>query len=192
MDARGGRVVFVAHCLLNQNTRYLGGAVSPGVVWDAVRPYVERGDGLVQLPCPEQHAWGGVLKRRLLWLVAHPYLARSARLFLPAVRGYTRRRYRRLARAVAADVADYSASGMQVNGIVGVAGSPSCGVDTTLDLMLAVNAIAHRGRCPLSGRWMDERVVQPARCRGRGMFTDELVHELRRRRLEVPLTEQDL
>ena len=27
---------------------------------------MELGIGVVQLPCPEQHAWGGVLKRRLL------------------------------------------------------------------------------------------------------------------------------
>ena len=29
IDARSGEVVFVSHCLLNQNTRYLGGAVCP-------------------------------------------------------------------------------------------------------------------------------------------------------------------
>lgn len=31
-DARGRRVVFLAHCLLNENTRYLGGACRAGCV----------------------------------------------------------------------------------------------------------------------------------------------------------------
>lgn len=42
-DARSGQVVFVSHCLLNQNTRYLGGAVCPGVVGAAIAPYEQDG-----------------------------------------------------------------------------------------------------------------------------------------------------
>lgn len=191
-DARGGRVVFVAHCLLNQNTRYPGGAAAPGVVWAAVQPYVDRGDGLVQMPCPEQRVWGGVPKRRLLWLITHPYVARAAPLLLPAVRWYLHRCYARLARKVGADAADYAASGMQVTGVVGVAGSPSCGVTTTLDLTAAAGAIARRGRCPFSVEWMNDEVVRPAMCAGRGIFLDEVVRDLQRRHLRVPLEECDL
>ncbi len=65
-DARGGRVVFLSHCLLNQNVRYLGGAGRPGGVGELVGGYLARGVGVCQLPCPEQRAWGGVLKRRML------------------------------------------------------------------------------------------------------------------------------
>jgi predicted secreted protein len=74
-NRRSGRVVFVSHCLLNQNSRYLGGAVCPGVVADAVQPYLSDGVGIVQMPCPEQLVGGGVLKRRFLWLVDHPVSA---------------------------------------------------------------------------------------------------------------------
>lgn len=74
-DARSGRVVFLSHCLLNQNTRYLGGAACPGVVIAAVERYVQDGTGIVQMPCPEQRVWGGVLKRRLLWLLNHRRVA---------------------------------------------------------------------------------------------------------------------
>ena len=70
-DARSGEVVFISHCLLNQNTRYLGGAVCPGVVGVAIAPYVRDGTGIVQMPCPEQRVWGGVLKTRMLWLIEH-------------------------------------------------------------------------------------------------------------------------
>src|SRR5664279_5511868 len=54
VDARSGEVVFVSHCLLNQNTRYLGGAALPGVVAAAIAPYLQDGTGIVQMPCPEQ------------------------------------------------------------------------------------------------------------------------------------------
>ncbi len=35
-DERGKRVVFVSHCLLNENTRYLGGAFHSGGVLEIV------------------------------------------------------------------------------------------------------------------------------------------------------------
>jgi uncharacterized protein YbbK (DUF523 family) len=127
-DARGGQVVFVSHCLLNQNTRYLGGAVCRGAVSAAIGPYLEDGTGIVQMPCPEQRVWGGVLKTRMLWLIQHPRTARASPVLLPVVLRYVRWRYAHHARAVARDIDDYRASGLSVRGIVGVAGSPSCGV----------------------------------------------------------------
>ena len=45
-DERSGRVVFVSHCLLNQNTRYLGGAFRPGAVHEVVDPYLRDGTGI--------------------------------------------------------------------------------------------------------------------------------------------------
>jgi uncharacterized protein YbbK (DUF523 family) len=105
-------VVFLSHCLLNQNTRYPGGAVWPGVVVDAVSPYLADGTGIVQMACPEQRTWGGVTKRHLLRLLAHPAGARAGRHLLPPVRRYLRTRYRRLARAVVAEVQDYTTSGL--------------------------------------------------------------------------------
>ena len=44
--------MFMAHCLLNQNTRYPGGAVCRGVVVDAVAPYLADGTGIVQMVMP--------------------------------------------------------------------------------------------------------------------------------------------
>jgi hypothetical protein len=65
-DARGGRVAFFSHCLLNQNVRYLGGAGRVGGVDEIVDGYLRRGIGICQLPCPKQRARRGVLKRRIL------------------------------------------------------------------------------------------------------------------------------
>ena len=52
---------------------------------------------------------------------------------------YSRLVYRRLARQTARRVADYRDSGLDVVGIVGVDGSPSCGVTRTMDLSRALD-----------------------------------------------------
>src|SRR6476646_3581028 len=65
-DARRRRVVFLSHCLLNETTRYPGGACRPGCISEVVQRCLTEDLGIVQMPCPEQRAWGGVLKRRLL------------------------------------------------------------------------------------------------------------------------------
>ena len=73
-DARSGRVVFVSHCLLNQNTRYLGGAFRPGAVHEVLDPFMQGGIGICQMPRPEQLAWGGGDAAPTWWpnLQAHP------------------------------------------------------------------------------------------------------------------------
>jgi predicted secreted protein len=188
-DCRGGRVVFLSHCLLNQNTRYLGGAVSPGVVRGAVEGLVDEGVGIVQMPCPEQRVWGGVLKSHLLWVLDHPRIARAGIVLLALVRCYLRLRYRLVARQVAREVEDYTSSGLEPVAIVGVAGSPSCGVESTLDLSIAARAIRARPPGPVTGGWMNDVVVGGSTRPGTGIFIDELLGELRRRGLEVPVRE---
>lgn len=191
-DARGGRIVLLSHCLLNQNTRYLGGAVEPGVVEGALGPYLGDGVGIVQLPCPEQQAWGGVLKRRFLWLLDHPGAAGAGRVLVPAVRAYLRWRYRRLARRVVREVADYDRSGFEALAVVGVADSPSCGVTSTVDLTAAAKAIAAGRYRPVTIRRLKEEVVGGAVVPGRGLWIEVLLDELRRRHLAVPVDEYRL
>jgi hypothetical protein len=47
---------------------------------------------------------------------------------------HTRLAYRRLAGEVARNTGDYVWSGQSIQAVIGVDGSPSCGVRTTLDL----------------------------------------------------------
>src|SRR5258708_1661281 len=92
-----------------KNTRYLGGARYGGAVREVVQPCLEHDIGVVQLPCPEQHAWGGVLKRRLVFFYGSEdklrYRLRS--VLLPLFPSHTRRIYRKLARRTAAEIEDY-------------------------------------------------------------------------------------
>jgi predicted secreted protein len=191
-DQRSGSVVFLSHCLLNENTRYLGGAGRRGSVAEIVQPCLEQGIGIVQLPCPEEHAWGGVLKRRLLGFYgadASMSFRLRAALF-PLMLFYTRRVYRRLARQVANQVQDYVASGFKVLGIIGVDGSPSCGVQTTMNME---RAFVQVGRLqPVATAADVNAIVRRNAIGGRGLFVALLQEELSRRRLNVPFAAHDL
>ncbi len=128
-DERGRRVVFVSHCLLNENTRYLGGAFHSGAVPE-IAELQRLGIGIHQMRCPERQAWGGTVKRLMIpaygsnGTVLYRFRAPLLRLFV----WYTRLAYWRLARAVVKDIREYQRSGVRVVAIVGVGASPSCGV----------------------------------------------------------------
>ncbi len=193
-DARGRQVVFLSHCLLNQNVRYLGGAGRAGGVDEVVSRYLARGIGICQLPCPEQRAWGGVLKRRMLVAYGAGGTPRAplARLLLRPFTWYTRRVYARLARVAARDVLDYQRSGIGVAGFVGIGGSPSCGVRTTLDLPAAVSALT---RCPaarLDRRTLNSEIIAASVCPGEGMFVRALRQQLARAGASIPMQDHDL
>jgi uncharacterized protein YbbK (DUF523 family) len=192
-DARGREVVFVSHCLLDENARYLGGAFHRGAVPEMIE-LLRSGVGVHQMPCPERRAWGGVLKPQML----RAYGLRDSPLY--PLRGVlfrlfvwrTRLVYRGLARRVAHDIEDYSRSGVRVLGVIGVGASPSCGVTMTLDLRRSFETIA---ACPLAGidrTDLNERAIVGCRAPGEGLFTRALKRRLARRGLDVPFVEYDL
>ncbi|MGD1347466.1 hypothetical protein ACKUU1_17390 [Mycobacterium seoulense] len=193
-DERGRRIVLVSHCLLNENTRYAGGATRPGAVSESVEELISEGYGIHQLPCPERLAWGGTLKPHSL----HLYHSKGGLLYPlrgPLLRGFvawTRLVYRRLARRVARDVADYERSGITVAGMVGIGASPSCGVTTTLDMRASLEVVASCPAAALTRDVMNERAVLGCRRKGEGLFIAALDRQLRRRGVEVPALEHDL
>jgi predicted secreted protein len=192
-DGRSGKVVFLSHCILNENTRYFGGARRGGCVNEIVQNHVKNQVGMVQMPCPEQHAWGGVTKR---WLLA-AYGSHSGLLY--RFRGtvlrlfvlYTKLVYGRLARAVARQIADYLDSGCSVTCITGIDGSPSCGVETTLDLGQSFQRLAELDINTVTVERINE-IVRQSVIRGRGLYTALLQRELQKRRISVPFIAHDL
>jgi predicted secreted protein len=55
-DRRSGKVIFLSHCILNENTRYLGGACRGGGIREIIEQFLDKDIGIVQMPCPEQLA----------------------------------------------------------------------------------------------------------------------------------------
>jgi hypothetical protein len=147
----------------------------------------------VQLPCPEQHAWGGVLKRSMLRLYGRPILRRRAvrRSFVAVARRVTEFEYARLARRAAAEIADYISCGFEVVDVVGVGASPSCGVTTTVDLDGAIAAMAACDRDTLDPTMVNNLVGANVTA-GEGLFIAALRHRLARRGIDVPFREHDL
>jgi uncharacterized protein YbbK (DUF523 family) len=193
-DQRGRRVVLVSHCLLNQNTRYAGGATRAGAVAELADELIGAGYGIHQLPCPERLAWGGVLKRHSLRLYhskggpLYPLRAVLLRAFV----WWTRIVYWRLARQVVRDVTDYERSGVTVEGIVGIGASPSCGITTTLDLRASLEVVAACPAAALTRDVMNEQAVLGCRRPGEGLFIKALDRQLKRRGIAVPALEHDL
>ena len=74
-DGRSRKVVFLAHCLLNQNAISDGTAVYPAAFRELVQFFLEHQVGIVQLPCPELCCLGRAVPghRR-----KHPYSCRHA------------------------------------------------------------------------------------------------------------------
>ena len=194
LDERGRQVMLVSHCLLNQNTRYAGGATRPGAVIEVVDELVGAGYGIHQLPCPERSAWGGVLKPHSLRL----YHSKGGPLY--PVRGvllrgflcWTRLVYWRLARRVARDIVDYRRSGITVAGVVGIGGSPSCGVSTTLDLRASLEVLAGCPAPALTRELVNEQAVLDCRLPGEGLFIQALGRQLARRSCPLSALEHDL
>lgn len=112
-DKRGGRVAFVAHCILNQNAKVNGFAFYSAMIFEMAQILNKHSFGMVQLPCPETtyagaHRW---------WHVREQYDSP----------GY-RRHCRKILEPILDQMEVYQREGHQLV-IVGLDGSPSCGVE---------------------------------------------------------------
>jgi len=154
-----GKVALVAHCLLNQNTKPHLRARYPGIA-DPVLDVLRRlGYALFQLPCPEVGFAG--LNR-----------------FSQVIEQYDTALYRRHCRTLAAQVADqidrYPGHGYRLV-LLGIDGSPSCGVELT---GTSPDWKGYPGSAPVG----DAYPIAP----GSGIFVQELKAELEKRGMELP------
>jgi predicted secreted protein len=152
-----GRVAFIAHCLLNQNSKVEGGALR-AAVWEPVIDLLREHDYVIrQMPCPEL-AFGGA---RRFWGVREQF---DTPLY--------RKHCRRLATLVAAVMEQHVQAGDDVV-VIGIDSSPTMGVDWT-------TSAPHWAGKPDIG---DEESVY---VRGDGIFVEELRRELEARGLPMP------
>jgi predicted secreted protein len=149
------RYAYVAHCLLNQNSKVDEFAVCAGAYTPLIDRLRERGYRLRQLPCPEL-AFGGFTR---FWNVREQY----------ETAGF-HRHAERLAGPVVASIEHELRGGGEVL-IVGVDGSPTMGV------ALSPSGADWGGRPDKSGDYDCELVEGP------GVFVAVLLAELERRGL---------
>ncbi len=150
-DPRSGRVALVAHCILNQNSIVPGLARREAMVIELVELLNELGIGIIQLPCPET-LYAGL---RRFWQVKEQYDNVGFRSFC-----------RRLAVSIKDYVAEYVRNNYELVAIIGVSGSPSCGVKRTTS----------------SNEWLGNPREAPkeVKVEGMGVFMEELLRVLGR------------
>lgn len=113
---RGKNILIVSHCLLNSNSKIESLSQYPGVFKEFMQIVIDNDIGLIQLPCPEiltygMRRWGHVKEQ------------------------FDNLHYRKKCRILLNDIIEqiysYKDTGYNIIGIVGVDGSPSCGVSYT-------------------------------------------------------------
>jgi predicted secreted protein len=111
---RGKKIVFVSHCLLNQNAMPIGKESYAGSVKDLLELFAEAGVGIVQLECPQMEFNSGLDRK-------------------PAAKssfennGF-RENCRKMSSKLLERIEDYLKNNYKVIGILGVEFSNTCGV----------------------------------------------------------------
>jgi predicted secreted protein len=129
---RSRLVVFVPHCVLNQNSRVAGAEVQPAAMEPLIAGLLQKNIWIIQMPCPELMLLG--LNRAHLPIRDQLEKAES------------RAELRRLSLDVAGQIITYQGCGVEVLAILGKNGSPACGVERTWD----------RGIMPGTGVFVEE------------------------------------
>ncbi len=158
MDRRSRKIILVAHCLLNQNSIVDGLARKPAMIKELIDLLYEKDISVIQLPCPELLHSG----LRRWWQVREQYDNPG---------------FKRLSKALIEFIIDYlleyKRNNYELIGVIGVKGSPSCGVHYTSSNENWLGA-------PMKAR--ESRHVK-----GRGVFMELLLREIERRGISLPL-----
>jgi predicted secreted protein len=157
MEVESERVVLVSHCILNQSTRarWGGGGArrDTGILRDLVDLLMAEGIGVVQIDCPEFSLFGNPRRPR-------------------TKEGYDTPEFREICSQIAGRTCDRIAAfqrtgptGIEVVAVLGMEGSPSCGV----------------GRTP---RIIDDEGVDASEP---GLLIETLMEKMRNMGLETPI-----
>lgn len=165
-DNRSGRVIFLSHCMLNQNSRIVHEGNFPAM-FEPLIDYLKKNQiGLIQMPCIELYVLG---------------LGRfDVRVGMESPAGM--KRLKHLIDDQIYTIREYLFQGYEIVGILGIQGSPSCGVTITWDGIqqegqgvwireLKKRLEAERLDIPVQGvddfkqeetiKWLEERLKEP-------------------------------
>lgn len=157
-DGRGKKVVFIVHCLLNQNSISDGTAVCPAGFKDIIDYFLDENIGIVQMPCPEFSCLG--LDRGNIYGADSPVVVENTRIRAEMQKAVSNEKLDKLVDHVIQQISEYHRYGFDVIGMIGANRSPNCGVDTTSD-----NNMETRGMElfieKISNRLAKENIVVP-------------------------------
>lgn len=128
-DKRSKKVIFIAHCILNQNTKLDCCAHFPGAVKEVVELLISNDIGIIQMPCPEMLYLG---LNRETDVSAEPTVEQEdTRIYERMLEKGSQSLCQRIVNEVIYQIKDYQYNNFEVVGLIGINGSPTCGIETT-------------------------------------------------------------
>ena len=112
-DKRSRKIAIVAHCILNQNSRVFGLAERSSAIAEIVKFLIFNDMGIIQMPCPEL-TYAGILRK-----------SQTKNQYGDAM---FRRHCKKIAKEIVEQIQEYSKGKIKARIIIGVDGSPSCGI----------------------------------------------------------------
>jgi predicted secreted protein len=158
-DKRSKKLLLIAHCVLNQNVKIDRCAYYPGVIKEVTQILIDSNVGLLQMPCPELFCLG--LDRQVDPVAVTTVESEDTRVAARMREDAARARCADMVRDLVYQLAEYQKNGFELVGVVGINGSPTCGVETT---------------------WSNNREEH-----GAGVFIQMLNEECRRRGICLPM-----
>ena len=128
-DKRGKKLILVSHCILNQNAKLDECAHYPGAILDVVQLLVGQGLGIIQMPCPELIQLG--LDRQTDKSANPTVMSEDTRIAKLMHEKKAQQLCDKIADDIIYQIEEYRKHNFEVVGLLGINGSPTCGVETT-------------------------------------------------------------
>lgn len=158
-DCRGKKIVLIAHCALNQNAKLDKCAHCPGAIDEVVHVLLQKQIGMIQMPCPELLYLG--LDRETDHRANNSVEAEDTRIYKRMLEPKCNDLLSRIVADMVHQVKEYQKHGFTIVGLIGINGSPTCGVETT---------------------WYDDQDQE-----GKGLFIEKLHAELLQSGIHLPM-----
>lgn len=166
---RNKRIVVLAHCILNANSKVDGLSLYPGSMNPLIQFFLSEGIGMIQLPCPETQVYGirrwGHVKEQF----SHPFF---------------RKQISNLVEPTIMDLVAYRDMGYDIMAIIGIDGSPSCGVSKTC------SSSEWFGELENSDQLMEKKSTL-IEVESPGVFIEEIVGLMQQYQLDIPFLAVD-
>lgn len=156
------KIILISHCILNCNSKVEGLSQYDGMFKEVIDIIHQKGIGIIQLPCPEIIIYGikrwGHIKEQFDTL-------------------FYRENCREMLRPIIGQIKSYMDTGYKIVGVIGIDGSPSCGVNFTC-----------------SGNWegdpsskddIGHKIKDLRKIKGSGIFIEELKKYLSEYNMEI-------
>lgn len=155
-DKRSKRVIFITHCILNQNVELDGCARYPGVITEIAEYLIKSDVGIIQMACPELIVLG--LDRQRPAGKAPAVKDEENRIRELTGSEDVNESIWHMAAAFGYQIDQYISAGFIVLGVIGINGSPVCGVDTSWSHGTEIEGEGHF--ISLLSQALDEREIQ--------------------------------